>query len=417
MICDLRSGVRKRVGPELEDRKHFFYLNLGHFLDHFFLLIFATAAALALIHDWGMSYGQLIPYSTAGFIAFGLFSFPSGWLADRWSREGMICVFFIGIGMASVGASSAQSPLGIGFWLFILGVFASIYHPVGLALIAKGGQKMGRDIAVNGVWGNMGVGFAAFVTGLMIDYVGWRAAFWLPGLISIGIGVLYFADFKKNILVKLRLCSALVKPEISFMDNSNKQLRRLVIKVSLIILFTTAVSAIIFQSTTFALPKVFDERLGTISDSASGIGFIALFVFAVASFAQLVVGQMLDRIGPKKVFLAVSSLQLVFFIMFAGQFGWMALFVATIFMLGAFGQIPINDYMIGKMAKSEFRASIYGVRFVISFAVWAVVVPVISLVHQDYGFDILFYILAACALAIFFAASMLPKNLPARVPA
>ena len=401
----------------MEDRKHFFYLNLGHFLDHFFLLIFATAGALALIHDWEMSYGQLIPYSTAGFIAFGLFSLPSGWLADRWSREGMICVFFIGIGIASVGASSAQSPLGIAVWLFILGVFASIYHPVGLALIAKGGQKMGRDIAVNGVWGNMGVGFAAFMTGLMIDYVGWRAAFWLPGLISIGIGVLYFMDFRENILIKLKSGNASVTSETSFMGNNDRQLRRLMIRVSVIIFFTTAVSAIIFQSTTFALPKVFDERLGTISDSASAIGFMALFVFAVASFAQLVVGQMLDRIGPKRVFLAVSSLQLVFFIMFAGQFGWMALFVATLFMLGAFGQIPINDYMIGKMAKSEFRASIYGVRFVVSFAVWAVVVPLISLVHRDYGFDILFYILAACALVIFVAASMLPKNLPSPVPA
>ena len=401
----------------MEDRKHFFYLNLGHFLDHFFLLIFATAAALALIHDWEMSYGQLIPYSTAGFIAFGLFSLPSGWLADRWSREGMICVFFIGIGIASVGASSAQSPLGIAVWLFILGVFASIYHPVGLALIAKGGQKMGRDIAVNGVWGNMGVGFAAFMTGLMIDYVGWRAAFWLPGLISIGIGLLYFMDFRENILMKLKSGNASVTSETSFMGNNDRQLRRLMIRVSVIIFFTTAVSAIIFQSTTFALPKVFDERLGIISDSASATGSMVLFVFAVASFAQLVVGQMLDRIGPKRVFLAVSSLQLVFFIMFADQFGWTALFIATLFMLGAFGQIPINDYMIGKMAKSEFRASIYGVRFVVSFAVWAVVVPLISLVHEDYGFDILFYILAACALAILVAASMLPKNLPSPVPA
>ena len=401
----------------MEDKKHFFYLNLGHFLDHFFLLIFATAAALALIHDWQMSYGQLIPYSMAGFIAFGLFSLPSGWLADRWSREGMICVFFIGIGIASVGASSAQSPIGIAVWLFILGVFASIYHPVGLALIAKGGEKMGRDIAVNGVWGNMGVGFAAFMTGLMIDYVGWRAAFWLPGLISIGIGVLYFMDFRENILIKPKSSNALVTSETNFMGNNNGQLRRLMIRVSVIIFFTTAVSAIIFQSTTFALPKVFDERLAMISDSASAIGFMALFVFAVASFAQLVVGQMLDRIGPKRVFLAVSSLQLIFFVMFAGQFGWTALFIATLFMLGAFGQIPINDYMIGKMAKSEFRASVYGVRFVVSFAVWAVVVPLISLVHQDYGFDILFYILAACALAIFVAASMLPKNLPSSVPA
>ena len=93
----------------MTDRRHFLFLNIGHFLDHFFLLIFATVSALALIYEWDLTYGELIPYSTAGFIAFGLFSLPSGWLADRWSREGMVCVFFIGIGLASIGASSAET--------------------------------------------------------------------------------------------------------------------------------------------------------------------------------------------------------------------------------------------------------------------------------------------------------------------
>ena len=139
---------------------------------------------------------------------------------------------------------------------------------------------------------------------------------------------------------------------------------------------------------------------------------MALFVFAVASFAQIVVGKMLDQIGPKKVFLAVSAIQLVFFSLFVGKYDWAALIIALCFMLGAFGQIPINDYMIGKMAKSEFRASIYGVRYVISFGVWAVVVPLISFVHLHYGFDYLFYILAFSAFCIFAAVSTLPKRLP-----
>ena len=121
---------------------------------------------------------------------------------------------------------------------------------------------------------------------------------------------------------------------------------------------------------------------------------------------------MLDKIGPKKVFLIVSAIQLVFFLLFIGKYDWVALFVSLLFMLGAFGQIPINDYMIGKMAKSDFRATIYAVRFVISFAVWAVVVPLISFVHLNFGFDYLFYILAGCALSIFIAVTTLPAKLP-----
>ena len=113
------------------DKRHFLFLNIGHFLDHFFILIFATAAALSLVTEWQLSYAELIPYSMAGFIAFGLFSLPSGWLADKWSREGMILVFFVGIGLTSIGASTAQSPLEIAIWLFAVGIFASIYHPKG----------------------------------------------------------------------------------------------------------------------------------------------------------------------------------------------------------------------------------------------------------------------------------------------
>ena len=395
------------------DKRHFLLLNVGHFLDHFFLLIFATAAVLSLTNEWQLSYAQLIPYSTAGFIAFGLFSLPSGWLADKWSREGMMFVFFIGIGLSSIGTSTAQSPIEIALWLFLVGVFASIYHPVGLALIAKGGKKMGMEIAINGVWGNMGVGFAAFITGLMIDQTGWRSAFWLPGVLSILIGVVYFFNQKENILVSFK---PFKKESIKTEENSAKmhsnEVRDIIFKVSLVIFFTTAVSSVIFQGTTFALPKVFEERLSGIASSASFLGFLALFVFAVASFAQLVVGKMLDKIGPKKVFLIVASIQLIFFLLFVGKFNWIALFVALMFMLGAFGQIPINDYMIGKMAKSEFRARVYAVRYVISFAVWAVVVPLISFVHLNYGFDYLFYILAICALSIIVAVIMLPQKLP-----
>ena len=87
------------------DRLHFLFLNIGHFLDHLFMLIFATVAALALSREWGLSYGELLNYATPGFFAFGLFACPAGWLADKWSRDGMMCVFFIGIGVASIATA------------------------------------------------------------------------------------------------------------------------------------------------------------------------------------------------------------------------------------------------------------------------------------------------------------------------
>lgn len=398
----------------LKDRRHFLFLNIGHFLDHMFTLIFATVAAFVLAREWGMPYSELILYATPGLIAFGLFSLPAGWIADKWSREGMMAVFFVGIGLASVATSLAGSPVQMSIGLFVIGMFAAIYHPVGLAMIARGGRSMGLDIAVNGVWGNMGVGCAALLTGLLIDLAGWRTAFWLPGLLSVLIGLAYLHFYSHRIGTRNAASQSLAQ---TGMTEATPDRRRMLVRVSCIILFTTAVSSIIFQGTTFSLPKVFDERLQGIAVSATLVGWMAFIVFAVASFAQIVVGRQLDRYGPRRVFSVVATIQVVFFALMPGQENWGAFLVALAFMLGAFGQIPINDYMIGRMARSELRASIYGTRYVVSFGVWAAVVPLIAWVHSRWGFDVLFYILAGSATAILIAVSMLPRTLPEPAPA
>ena len=82
-------------------------------------------------------------------------------------------------------------------------------------------------------------------------------------------------------------------------------------------------------------------------------------------------------------------------------------------MLGAFGQIPINDFMIGKTASGAYRARIYGVRYVVSFTVLAATLPLIAFVYDAWGFDTLFRILAAAAAVILLVVIALPRRLPA----
>ncbi|MEM7300316.1 MAG: MFS transporter [Pseudomonadota bacterium] len=407
----------------IRDRLYFLLLNIGHFLDHLFTLIFATVAALVLYRDWGVGYAALLAYATPGFFAFGLFSLPAGWLADRWSRDGMMVVFFVGIGLMSIATGFAQTPLQIGLGLFAIGMFAAIYHPVGLAIVTMKWRNTGMRIAANGVWGNLGVASAALITGFLIDLVDWRAAFILPGLISIGVGVCYFLLRREAILEDSRRAKRVAggdgSKKAEAMSSSQASL---LLRVSIIVFVTTAVSSIIFQSTTFALPKIFDERLQGLTGMfvsedgqdavASMVGSLAFVVFAVASLAQLVVGAALDRLGPRRVFLTVAALQLVFFLAMPGLRDGLAFFAALGFMLGAFGQIPINDYMIGKMASGQYRARIYGIRYVVAFSVLAATLPLIAFVYERWGFDMLFHILAGAAFVVLCAVSLLPKRLP-----
>jgi MFS family permease len=394
-----------------QERLHFLLLNVGHFLDHLFTLIFATVAALALSREWGLGYGDLVQYATPGFFAFGVFALPAGWLADRWSREGMMAVYFVGIGLAAIATAFARTPLEMAAGLFVVGMFAAIYHPVGLAIVVQKWKNTGMRLAVNGVWGNLGVASAALVTGYFIDHGGWRAAFVAPGLVSILVGIAYTATMWPEIArprprapAKAGAATAAAAPDA----------RALLVRVSAIVFLTTAVSSIVFQSTTFALPKVLDERLGGLAVSATAIGQLAFVVFALASAGQLIVGHFLDRVGPRTVFMAAAAVQVAFFAVMPGLTDWAALACAMAFMLAGFGQIPINDYMIGRLADGAHRARIYGVRYVVSFTVLAASLPLIAFVYEQWGFDALFRVLAVSAAVIFTAVALLPRKLPSQ---
>lgn len=382
----------------------FLYLNIGHFLDHLFMLVFATVAALRLNLEWGLSYAELIPYATPGFIAFGLCAILAGWIADRWSRDGMIVVFFIGIGASSMLTGLADTPLQIGLGLTAIGVFAAIYHPVGLAMVVQDRERTGVPLAINGVFGNLGVASAALLTGFLIDSAGWRSAFYLPGALSMLLGLAYWA-FVGSAAARAEAAASKGRAAPAA---SAPIARATLIRVFAIIFFTTAIGGLIFQSTTFALPRIFAERLTDFADSATQVGWYAFLVFSLAALAQLLIGYLVDHHSVRLVFATVALLQAVFFYLMIHLQGLAALLLSIAFMFVVFGQIPINDVLVGRMARSEWRSRAFALRYVVTFSVMASAVPLIGWLHANGGFARLFVVLAVAAAAIFAATLLLP---------
>lgn len=386
---------------------NFLFLNVGHFLDHLFVLIFATVAALRLTTEWGLSYAELIPYATPGFIAFGLFAIPAGWLADKWSRPAMMVVFFVGIGVSGVLAGFASSPVQIALALTLVGMFAAIYHPVGLSMVVEDRTNTGVALAVNGVFGNMGVAAAALLTGFLIDTVSWQSAYFVPGSISILIGGAYLVFVLRN----ADPAPTAVVPESHREHPASHPIpRSTLFRIFGLVLFTTAIGGLIFQSTTFSLPKIFDERLVGLADTATAIGWYAFLVFSVAAFAQLIVGYLVDHYSLRTVFAIVALLQAILFFVMTHLSGLMSLLVAIAFMLVVFGQIPINDVLVGRIARSEWRSRAYALRYIVSFTVSASAVPLIAWIHGTRGFSTLFTVLAVAAFVIFVAVLFLPNR-------
>ena len=141
-------------------------------------------------------------------------------------------------------------------------------------------------------------------------------------------------------------------------------------------------------------------------------GWYAFIVFSIAAGGQLVVGKMLDQYPVKKIFAVVAALQAVFFMFMIQLEGITALLVSIAFMLVVFGQIPINDVLLGRIVRSEWRSRAYALRYLVTFSVMASAVPMIAWIHRGWGFDRLFVVLAIAAMCIFLAVLLLPDAEP-----
>lgn len=382
------------------------FLNLGHALDHLFMLIFPTVV-LAMSPEFGRGYGDLLGLSLGGFIAFGACSLPAGWLGDRWSRRGMMIVFFVGIGASSVLTGFARNAAEIAIGLTLVGVFAAIYHPVGIAMLVRNHPRTGRALGVNGFFGNLGVASAALTAGALADLAGWRAAFIAPGAVSILAG-LAFA------LLTRRQDAAGAAPKKA----AAALPRAVVARVFAVLMVATVCGGIIFNATTIAMPKVFDERLAALTDTTLGIGVLVALVYLLAAFAQLLVGTLLDRGSLRGIFVLVAALQAPLLFLAGSVENYLMLATAIAMMFLVFGQIPINDAMVARYTDDEWRSRVYAVRYVVSFGASATAVPLVAVLHRATGgFQEIFTVLAALALCIFAASLLFPKPVARAAPA
>src|ERR1700751_5370591 len=168
------------------------FINVAHTFTHYSLMVL-PAAVLAMAapgSPFGEAYGPILALATGMFVFYGLFSLPQGWIAQRVGRPALMTLFFFGTGLSMVGTAFAGSPTMLALALAATGLFAAIYHPIGTAmLVDAAGDKPGRAIGTNGVFGNVGVALAPVVTAFVASQAGWRAAFLLPGLACAALGL------------------------------------------------------------------------------------------------------------------------------------------------------------------------------------------------------------------------------------
>lgn len=352
--------------------------SLGHALTHFFIMLLPVLA-LPIAHDFGMSFGQVVSLSVLATILFGVGSLPAGWLADRWSHQGMMVIFFIGLGLAGIMAGLATTPLELMITLSLIGLFASIYHPVGTAwlLDAIASQK-GKALGINSWAGNLGVAATAIVAGFLSEFFSWRAVFIMPGLLSIIMGVILLVVIHKKTNGTKK---AAIKPTIAEAPSRKAHPQALVILTILMI-----ASGLVYQALTTAFPSMLFEKFQTpFSQLDLTTGFWISLAYIIAGSAHLLGGHLIDRYSAKWVYLMFYTLQVPILLMataFTSMSFWVVMTMSLFLHLGS---TPAEKMMITDFAPKNRRATTLGTRFMIGVGIGALGTPLVGYIHDISG--------------------------------
>lgn len=377
-------------------------LNVGHALDHLFLLIFATAVG-AIATEFGYArWEDLMPYSVGAFFLFGLGSVPAGRLGDLWGRRQMMLVFFFGIGIAALLTALAQGPWQLAGGLALIGLFASIYHPVGIPMLVQRASRPGMVIGVNGLAGNLGVAVAALLTGFLVQWSGWRAAFIVPGLIALGCGIAFAVQCEPQGAAPGRTRKP---PQVVLAPG---QLAR-----ALLVMTAAAITgSLLFNFTTNGNTQFLTERFDGLVHDPALIGLLLAVIYALASLTQVVVGHLIDRVSLKRLYLGIVLTQIPWLVLAAMASGWW-LYVALLgAMVCIFGAIPFTDAMIVKYVDDSVRSRVAGIRLAVSFGVSSLAVWLLGPVVKASSFAVLFLAMATIAICTAALVLLLPSDRP-----
>ncbi len=391
-----------RLSPE---HMSLVFASLAHAFMHMFAAYYFTIV-LALELAWERPFAELIALWTPAAILIGLAAVPAGWLADRWSARAMIALAFAGMGGFSIVAGFTEGPATLLPAMAAVGVFAAVYHPVGIPWVMRVAYRNpGKALAINGLFGGVGVGFAGLTAGALIDLAGWQAAFIVPGLVSLAVAAAMALLIRNG-----RVAEPDRQPDATQgQPTRDERLRGVTI-----LLATTFAGGLTYQVTQSAGPKLFDARLGDLlGEGTFGIGLVVFIVYFVSGFGQLLGGWLADRWSWKGAYLVAWCINLPM-LWLAASLGGPALVIVVIIMTtAATSALPAESLLFARFVPARHHGLFFGLRYVLALGAAPIAIQFVAVVQAATGdFAWLYWTLGAGAAAVIAAIAFLP---PARV--
>ena len=391
--------------PQLINEKNLtaFFSNSGHFLMHYMAAMYFTII-LSLQKVCEVNYEQLFELWFPASIIIGLFSIPAGRLADKWSSPGMLIIMFFGMGVSSFLASLVKEQYILMLFLGSLGLFAAIYHPVGIPWMIKTSEsKPGIRLAINGLFGGLGASGAAIITGWIISNYGWRSSFAIPGLCSVLFGILMFFCLKYK---KIKESNNSSTQESNYKESNSN------IYAVMLMMLPMFVMGLIYNSVQGIMPKLFEERMPEILDGKIElVGTIVGFVYAVGAISQILGGYLADKCNHKLLYLSIWVAQAPLLLLIANYGGFPVALFACILTMSGTSALPTENIMLSKYASNDHQGLTFGAKFLVTFCAAPLGVYLITHFRETTGeFTYVLFTLSVAALISCISIIFLPNT-------
>ena len=369
-------------------------------MNHVLIALYLTLV-LVVAQEWKLPYNDLIALWAPGAMLVGLGAPLSGWLGDRFGQTRMLILCFLGLGVSSVLAGFAQTPLQLEIALALLGLSGSIYHPVGFPWVVRHAFVRGRAVASTGIAGSFGVALSPVVAGALATLAGWRVGFIVPGALTIVLG---FA------LLFFHLAGHITDRKDDAVEHAATT-RKDKMRAFAVLGVTMTITLALYSAFGTALPKLIQ-----ISTAAGAYGFFAIglvtgVIELLGSGAQFVGGHFADRGHAKLAYLGGFGLLAVVLPMLLWSTGW-ALAIAATAVVFLFEWIaPVETLLLARYAPAAKRGLVFGIRYGLATigtpaGVWLVA----RLYDPSIGFFNVFAVLVGLSLAALAVAALLPAD-------
>jgi MFS family permease len=422
---------------------------------------------LQLRDQFGVSITQIASLGTVCYFLYGIMALPGGFLADKWSYKAVLAMFFIGTPAAACIVGAAQSVLGLAIGLALLGLFASLYHPSGLAMISHGVRERGKALGLHGMGGNLGLAFSPIIAGSLALRFSWRHAYYflsLPGFIAGAV----FLLISRTAIGKSQSDTASSGDTAQNTKHQSKQ--RLTLWAIILLYAAMTLTGFCYRGMITMLPTYlgrFIIGLDSRSDLDNGVvseglrrsfqysggtplssdavisieeegskwqitdnkskytvrkegrrlnvygrraakgGLFATMVLLVGMLGQYMGGHFSDRRRRTRLYLLFNALSLPFMILIGLTSGIVGVVIAALFALFHFSNQPVENSLIAHYTPSRLRSSGYGLKFFLTFGVGSFASGLSGYVADHFGFSSVFLLLGGVIALIVLVVAFL----------